>query len=70
MPIIQVLATTASLATRNKSKVTVLLVDSKASTGEGKSWIETASWYSLHIFFSIQVLCFMSALGNAYLNIQ
>ena len=41
----QVLATTASLASVNKSKVTVLLVDGKPSTGEGNSWIEAASWY-------------------------
>ena len=42
---LQVLATTASLASMNKSKVTVLLVDGKSSTGEGSSWIEAASWY-------------------------
>lgn len=41
----QVLATTASLASMNKSKVTVLLVDGKPSTGEGNSWIEAASWH-------------------------
>ena len=70
MPIIEGLATTACLATVNKSKVTVLLVDNEARSGEGKSWIETASWCSLQTFFSLQVLCFVPALKNAYLNMQ
>ena len=46
----QVLATTAGLASINKSRLTVLLVDAKPSTEEGTSWIEAASWYPYNSF--------------------